>query len=144
MTCLEEHAMPTLPRGRRVEFSLDRFHAWLDRIGPDAAQAVVRGLEEADDLLYVMDAVHFSLADGQPYFAGYVAADWTAAAADWSTADRQFLQAWLVSPAAREARSEAIDYLRDLVLGESSGQVPYPYRVQDGLDGGPESSRLRQ
>ncbi len=136
--------MPTLPSRRRVEFSLDRFHAWLDRIGPDAAQAVVRGLEEANDLLFVMDAVHFSLADGQPFFAGYVAADWMAYAADWNTADRQFLQAWLASPAAREARAEAIDYLRDRVLGESGGRVPYPYRVQDGSSGGLESSRLRQ
>lgn len=136
--------MPTLPSGRRVEFSLDRFHAWLERIGPNAAQDVVRGLKEADDLLFVMDAVHFGLTDGQPYFAGYVAADWTVAAADWSTADRQFLQAWRVSPAAREARAEAIDYLRDRVLGESGGRVPYPYLVQDGLGNGLEASRLRQ
>lgn len=136
--------MPTLPSGRRVEFSLDRFHAWLDRIGPDTAQAVVRGLEEADDLLFVMEAVHFGLADGQPYFADYVAADWSTAAADWNTADRQFLQAWLVSPTARESRAEAIDYLRDRVLSESGGRVPYPYRVQDGLGGGLESSRIRQ
>lgn len=136
--------MPTLPSGRRIEYSLDRFHAHLDRIGPEAACALVRVLEDADDLLLVMDAVHFGLADGQPYFAGYVAADWATRAADWNTADRQFLQAWLVSPVAREARAEAIDYLRDRVLGESGGRIPYPYRVQDGMGSGLESSRLRQ
>jgi hypothetical protein len=144
MTCLEEHAMPTLPSGRRVEFSLDRFHVYLDRVGPQAAQALVCRLEEADDLLFVMDAVHFGLADGQPFFADYVAADWASRAADWSTADRQFLQAWLFSPPAREARAEAIDYLRDRILGESGGRVPYPYRVQDGLGGELTVSRLRQ
>lgn len=136
--------MPTLPSGRRVEFSLDRFHAYLERMGPQAARAVACRLEGADDLLFVMDAVHFGLADDQPYFAGYVAADWMSRAADWNTADRQFLQDWLVSPAAREARAGAIDYLRDRILGESGGRVPYPYRVQDGLDGELTVSRLRQ
>lgn len=136
--------MPTLPSGRRVEFSLDRFHAYLERIGPQAAQTLVRGLEDADDLLFVMDAVHFGLADSQPFFAGYVAVDWMTYAADWSTADRQFLQDWLMSPAARESRAEAIDYIRDRVLGESGGRMPYPYRVQDGLGGGLEGSRIRQ
>ncbi|MDX9994883.1 MAG: hypothetical protein RBS28_06125, partial [Rhodocyclaceae bacterium] len=120
------------------------FHAHLERIGLKAAQAVVCRLEDADDLLFVMDAVHFGLADGQPYFAGYVAADWMSRAADWNTADRQFLQDWLVSPAARESRAEAIDYIRDRVLGEAGGRMPYPYRVQDGLGGGLEGSRIRQ
>lgn len=136
--------MPTLPSGRRVEFSLDRFHAYLEQMGVKAAQAVVRRLEEADDLLFVLDAVHFGLVDGEPCFAGYVAADWATGAADWSRTDRQFLQAWLFSPAAREARAEAIDYLRDRVLGESGGRALYPYLVQDGMDWGLAGPRLRQ
>ncbi len=128
--------MPTLPSGRRIEFSLDRFHAYLERIGPNASRAVVRHLNEPDDLLFLMDAVHFDIAAGQPYFAGYVATDWAAVAADWPVADRQSLQAWFASPAARETRAEAIDYIRDRVLGESGGRAPYPYWVQDGMDEG--------
>ncbi len=83
-------------------------------------------------------------ADGQPYFAGYVAAEWMTYAADWNTADRQFLQGWLFSPEAREVRAEAIDFIRDRLLGEFGGRVPYPYQVQDGEIAIQEGSRLRQ
>lgn len=124
--------MPTLPSGRRVEFSLDRFHALLNRLAPAAACSLAARLEEADDLLFVLDAVHFRQDDGTPYFAGYVAADWAPHAADWSTADRQALQAWFAAPAARAARAEAVDYIRGLFLDEAGGAVAYPYLVEGG------------
>ena len=119
--------MPTLPSGRQIEFSLDRFHAHLGRLSHAAAQAVVRSLNVPDDLLFVMDAVHFGAADGRPFFAGYVASDWQACAADWSLADRQALQAWFASSEAREAHAEAIDYIKSL-YGEGLGSsLAYPY-----------------
>jgi hypothetical protein len=140
-----EKDMPTLPSGRRVEFSLDRFHCFLERMAPDAVRATVADLKGPDDLLLVLDAVHFRQDDGQPYFADYVAADWSTYAADWNTADRQALQAWLFSPAARQIRAEAVDYVRGLFLEEGDGALPYPYVVQDGLnDAVFASSRLRQ
>lgn len=49
--------MPTLPSGRRVEFSLDRFHAFSCRLPASRARALAASLVEADDLLWVMDAV---------------------------------------------------------------------------------------
>lgn len=139
--------MPTLPSGRRVEFSLDRFHAALQRMPQDAACLIVSNLQDPDDLLFVMDAVHFSLAEGSPYFAGYVAADWQTRAADWPTADRQTLQAWFASPTARAARAEAIEYLHGLYFGMPDALLPYPYLVQDGLLSTaslPTASTLRQ
>lgn len=125
--------MPILPSGRRVEFSLDRFHALLDRMGSPLAGMIAGNLKDPDDLLLVLDAVHFRLEEGTPYFAGYVAADWKTYAADWSTADRQVLQAWLSSPEARDARSEVIDYIRGLLLSGPACSGSYPYLVQDGI-----------
>ena len=138
--------MPTLPSRRRIEFSLDRFHALLGRMAPKQARAVAWSLNDPDDLLFVLDAVHFSLEDGAPYFAGYVAADWATCAADWSTADRQALQAWFVSPEARDARAEAIDYIKGLLLEGPDGRVAYPYLIQreSGRTGVMEGSRLWQ
>ncbi len=123
--------MPTLPSGRRIEFSLDRFHALLNVLPPAHARRIAAQLVDADDLLWVMDAVHFSLVDSSPYFAGYVAADWATYVADWNTADRQSLQTWFVSPEACETRVEAIDYIRGLVLGGGAGCLAYPYLEQD-------------
>lgn len=119
--------MPTLPSGRRVEFSLDRFHALLRQMDHDKACALAATLQEPDDLLYVLDAVHFGLADGQPYFADYVAADWRVAAADWPTADREALQAWLASEEARYRRSEAIRYIHALLLEGPERALTFPY-----------------
>lgn len=138
--------MPILPSGRRIEFSLDRFHALLDRMDRDLARMIAENLSDPDDLLFVLDAVHFSLKEGMPYFAGYVAADWKTYAADWNTADRQVLQAWLASPEARDARSEVIDYIRGLLRDGAAGSGSYPYRVQDGIHpaGVIEGSRLLQ
>jgi len=137
--------MPTLPSGRRVEFSLDRFHALLEGLPGEAAHRLVDQLVSADDLLFVMDAVHFGLADGNPYFAGYLAADWSAYAADWSSADRQALQGWLLSADARAARAEAIDYIRELYLGNGDlTHYPYLMAVDWRQAGMVQGSRLRQ
>jgi len=138
--------MPILPSGRRVEFSLDRFHVLLNRIGHPLAHIVANSLTETDDLLLVLDAVHFSQEDGRPYLAGYVAADWKTYAADWSTADRRALQAWFASPGARDGRDEVIDYIKTLLSDRPAGSGSYPYLVQDGMHQGGwgDGSRLRQ
>ena len=138
--------MPTLPSGRRIEFSLDRFHTLLERMEHRQACAIARNLNDPNDLLFVLDAVHFSLKDESPYFAGYVAADWMTCAADWSTADRQTLQAWFDSPEAREARAEAIDYIKGLWLDHPDEPISYPYLVHGSFSraGMMDGSRLRQ
>jgi hypothetical protein len=119
--------MPILPSGRRVEFSLDRFHAMLDGLPAQQATAIANALNSADDLLFVMDAVHFRSDDGFPYFASYVAAAWRHYAADWTTADRQALDAWFGSEGAMEARAEAIRYIRECLGGQSIDPTEYPY-----------------
>jgi ABC-type dipeptide/oligopeptide/nickel transport system ATPase component len=125
--------MPTLPSGRRIEFSLDRFHALLERVERSRVREIAANLNDPDDLLFVMDAVHFSLEDGAPYFADYVATDWATRAADWNMADRQVLQAWFASSEARSARAEAIDYIKGLYLDRAGSFVAYPYLVQGGM-----------
>lgn len=138
--------MPILPSGRRVEFSLDRFHALLRQMDHDKAQALAATLQEPDDLLYVLDAVHFGLADGEPYFADYVAADWRVAAAEWPRADREALEAWLISDEARYSRAEAIRYIRSLLLERPGRALAFPYATLGDM-GHPravEGSRLRQ
>ena len=138
--------MPLLPSGRRIEFSLDRFHALLRQMSAEEARQLAATLHDPDDLLSVLDAVHFSLADGKPYFADYVAADWRPYAADWSAADRQFLQDWLASPAARFHRAEAIGYIKTLLLDDQDHRVFYPYLiVNESLHpGAHQDFRLRQ
>lgn len=121
--------MPTLPSGRRIEFSLDRFHGLLQRVEPREARALAAQLDEPDDLLFVLEAVHFGIADGAPYFAGYLASDWKTRAADWSTADRQAMADWLVSKTARESRAEAIDYIKALFEDGPGSRVAYPYVI---------------
>lgn len=119
--------MPILPSGRRVEFSLDRFHALLRLMDEPQRRAIVSTINDPDDLLFVLDAVHFGVSDGMPFFAGYVACDWTTYAADWNTADRHALQAWLLSPEARAGRAEAMRYIKALVSGRAD--APYPYEM---------------
>lgn len=123
--------MPVLPSGRRVEFSLDRFHALLAQMECRQARKIVERLHNPDDLLFVLDAVHFSLEDGKPYFADYVASDWASYAAEWSSQDRQALQAWFASDAARYSRAEAIDYIKALVLDRKNSPMMYPYVIQN-------------
>ena len=121
--------MPVLPSGRRIEFSLDRFHALLRQMDSLPARRLAATLRDPDDLLPVLDAVHFSLEDGNPYFADYVASDWLPYAAEWSNADRQALQDWLDSAPARLRRAEAIRYIKTLLLEGEDSAVPYPYQV---------------
>lgn len=118
--------MPVLPSGRRVDFSLDRFHALLGRMELEQAFITADALREADDLLLVMDAVHFDATSGRPHFAGYVAADWESRATDWSAADRAALRAWLGSDSARFHRVEAIDNIKALLLELATDRVYLP------------------
>lgn len=137
--------MPTLPSGRRIEFSLDRLHGLLRRLGRGEARLIAAQLNDPDDLLFVLDAVHFGIADGKPYFAGYMASDWKTGAADWPTADREAMAQWLSSGTARSARAEAIDYIKCSV-GMSGAGMFYPY-VMAGEAAHPavfEAPRLRQ
>ena len=138
--------MPVLPSGRRVEFSLDRFHALLGQMGNHKARRIAETLNNPDDLLFVLDAVHFSLADGTPYFADYVASDWRPYAAEWSAADRQALADWLASDAARLSRAEAIGYIKALLRGRKDSPMYYPYVIPRGFPqiGAHEGSMLRQ
>lgn len=116
--------MPVLPSGRRVEFSLDRFHALLGRMELEHAFVIADALREPDDLFAVLDAVHFDLVSGKPYFADYVAADWEFHAADWSQADREALRAWFASDSARFHRAEAIDGVKTLLLELAAESAP--------------------
>lgn len=138
--------MPVLPSGRRIEFSLDRFHTLLARMDGGRAEWIAEALHDPDDLFFVLDAVHFSREDGTPYFADYVAAEWMTCAADWSTADRQSLQAWLASAGSRRSRAEAIDYIRSLVLDHQDSYVAHPYQLvhQARYPCAVEGSLLRQ
>jgi hypothetical protein len=141
-----EITMPILPSGRRVELSLDRFHALLSRMDRRQARALAENMDDPDDLLFVLDAVHFSLEDGTPFFADYVASDWMAYAADWSATDRQALQTWLTSAEARFSRAEAISYIKTLLLDRPCGPVAYPYVITRDVRHSitHEGSRLRQ
>jgi hypothetical protein len=112
-----------------VEFSLDRFHALLQIIGRRKAMKLTENLQHPDDLLFVLDAVHFSLNDGRPYFADYAAANWLPYAAEWPNGDREALKAWLASDSARLARTEAIDYIKALVLDDADKPTRYPYLI---------------
>lgn len=118
--------MPVLPSGRRVEFSLDRFHALLGRMELDQAFVIADALHDPDDLLAVLDAVHFRLDSGKPYFADYVAADWESRAGDWSLADREALRAWFASDSARFHRAEAIEGVKALLLEVATDFTPQP------------------
>lgn len=107
--------MPVLPSGRRIEFSLDRFLAMLDRLDERTAVGLADALEQPDDLLPVVDVVHFDADGNNPYFAGYVAADWEQHARDWTIADRQALRQHLAGEVSQSARAEAIVTLHRLL-----------------------------
>ncbi len=104
--------MPVLPSGRRIEFSLDRFHALLGRLHPEQALAIANALRDPDDLLPVLDTVNFSSQSGAPFFADYVAADWEVCAMDWNPTDREALRQWFASDSARHYRAEAIEHIK--------------------------------
>jgi hypothetical protein len=118
--------MPVLPSGRRVEFSLDRFHAMLGQMDLEHALVIADALHDPDDLLFVLDAVHFSLEDGKPYFADYVAADWESYSSDWNAADREALRAWFAADTACSYRAKAIDGIKGLLIDVTRDYLPRP------------------
>jgi len=138
--------MPVLPSGRRIEFSLDRFHALLGQMDGRQAAEIVETLRDPDDLLFVLDAVHFGREDDAPFFADYMAANWKSYAAEWSAADRDALAAWLASDDARYRRAEAIEYIKALLLDRHGNLVAYPYVIpaDQRYPATHEGSRLRQ
>jgi hypothetical protein len=111
----KEITMPVLPSGRRIEFSLDRFLAMLDRIEPEVVYQIVEALEQPEDLLPVTDVVGFDPSGTIPVFAGYVASDWERHAQDWSVEDCMALSFHLRSEISVGARAEAIATLKELV-----------------------------
>lgn len=100
--------MPILPSGRRIELSPDRFMAHLVQIDLQAATEIYRALQEPDDLLFLLDVIYFSTADGTPLHANFVASDWEANAQDWNESDRERFKIWLFSDESRAVRAEAI------------------------------------
>jgi hypothetical protein len=106
--------MPQLPSGRRVEFSLDRFHAMLEQMEPTAARSLIESIQDANDLLWVLDLVCFD-GLGRPHFAECVAADWQDLAREWSEDDRAAFDDYLSSEAATGYRAEAIEGTRVLL-----------------------------
>jgi hypothetical protein len=107
--------MPMLPSGRRVEYSLDRFHAMLARMTVPEAKKTIAGLRDPNDLLYVMDVVFFDSTNGQAYFANRVAADFESYAISWDHEDQEALGAWIESDSATYYRAEAIANIHGMV-----------------------------
>lgn len=116
--------MPMLPSGRRVEFSLDRFHAMLARMTLPEAKRVIAGLKEPNDLLYVMDVVYFDATNGQPYFANRLAYDFESYAINWSWDDQEALAAWIESDSASYYRAEAIANIHGMVAEIEEQAIP--------------------
>lgn len=116
--------MPVLPSGRRVDFSLDRFHALLRQMEPTKAQKIVASLVEPNDLLFVLDVVQYQADTGKPFFSGHIAADFESYAIEWSHADQDALAAWIESPTATYYRAEAIDEIRGIVAEITHRQEP--------------------
>ncbi len=106
--------MPQLPSGRRVEFSLDRFHAMLEQMEHNAARSLIESIQDANDLLWVLDLVCFD-GLGRPHFAECVAADWQDLAREWSEDDRIAFGDYLTSETATGYRIEAIEGTRVLL-----------------------------
>ena len=116
--------MPQLPSGRRIEFSLDRFHAMLARMDLQHALNIVDALEQPDDLLLVLDAVQFRMDDRRPFFANFVAADWASYAREWPPEDREVLRAWLDSESARHHRTLAIAGIKKRLCSIAKQRTP--------------------
>ncbi len=119
--------MPILSSGRRIEFSLDRFHALLAQIDIDHAQRIADALKDPDDLLLILDAVQFRMDDRQPFFANFVAADWEHYCADWHPDDREELRAWFNSDNARHYRANAIADIKRLMSNLVGSHPSLPY-----------------
>jgi hypothetical protein len=119
-----ENNMPTLPSGRRVEFSLDRFHALLARMTMPEAKKTIAGLKEPNDLLYVMDVVFIDSTTGQPYFANRLAANFETYAITWTHEDQDALVAWIESDSATYYRAEAIANIHGMVAEIEERALP--------------------
>ena len=115
--------MPVLPSGRRIEFSVDRFHALLAKTGLADAQKISSSLQDANDLLYVMDVVEFDAGSGKPYFSGHLAADFESYVGDWSAEDQDALAAWIESDTARHYRMEEITTIHRIVAEVADRQL---------------------
>jgi hypothetical protein len=113
--------MPVLPSGRRIEFSLDRFHAMIEMLAPEQASGLVESLREPDDLLWVLDLVTFD-SQGRPHFAECVASDWKNAALEWNTVDREAFAQYVYSETSRTFREEAIEGTRLLLMSRLSAE----------------------
>ena len=109
--------MPTLPSGRRVEFSLDRFTALLDQLAPTDAACLCDALIEPDDLMHVIDIVLFRSGQDEPYFAAQVLSQWPSLAAAWHAGDREYFRNYLGSTPSLLARADAIAALKQSVNG---------------------------
>lgn len=103
--------MPVLPSGRRVEFSLDRFSAMLKQMPVEEALPICDALQAPDDLMYVLDVVHFNDA-GHAAFAGYMLSDWEKHADGWTETDRAALRTHLTSDFSRSARADALESVK--------------------------------
>lgn len=86
----------------------------LEQIEPKAARSLIESIQEANDLLWVLDLVCFD-ALGRPHFAECVAADWQDLAREWSEGDRIAFGEYLGSEVAQNYRSEAIEGTRALL-----------------------------
>ena len=109
--------MPTLPSGRRVEFSLERFTAMLDQLAPADAACLCDALIEPDDLMHVLDIVLFRSGQDEPYFAAQVLSQWQSLAVAWDASDREFFRGYLGSTPSLWARADAIAVLKQSVNG---------------------------
>jgi hypothetical protein len=107
--------MPTLPSGRKIEFSLDRFHAMLEMLPHAQVELIESSLREPNDLLWVLDLVCFDDV-GKPHFAECVAADWAIAASDWASDDRFAFAEYLKSDTAQQLLDSGLEGTRQLVL----------------------------
>ncbi len=115
--------MPVLPSGRRVEFSLDRFHALLSRMPLAEAKKTVSALKEPNDLLFVMDVVEFT-PSGEPYFSNRIAANFETYAIYWTFDDQDALVAWIESESATYYRVEAIANIHGMVAEVEERAIP--------------------
>lgn len=106
--------MPVLSSGRRIEYSLDRFHALLARMPLAEAERTVAALKEPNDLLYVLDVVEFDQ-NGEPYFANVMAHQFELYAMSWPTEDQDALVTWIESETATYYRGVAIREIHDMV-----------------------------
>jgi hypothetical protein len=104
--------MPTMPSGRRVELSPDRFIALLPNLDVEAASAIFHALQEPNDILSLLDVIFFSTDDETPYFANYLASDWESNVDTWSEHDRTYFRNWLQTEQTQKMLRETLESLK--------------------------------